>query len=61
MEEKVTKKEIRKLKEMIQEKEPDENVEQVLVKFCARSGVSLDTCRRYYQELVESGEINEES
>lgn len=61
MEEKVRKKKIQKLKEMIEDKEPDETVEHVLVKFCARSGVSLDTCRKYYQHLVKSGEIKEES
>jgi len=61
MEEKVRKEKIQKLKEMIQDKEPDETADQVLVKFCARSGVSLDTCRKYYQHLVESGEIKEES
>lgn len=50
---------MRKLKEMVQEKELEEPVEQVLVKFCVRTGVSLDTCREYYQFLVESGEIKE--
>ena len=59
MEEKAKQEKIQKLKEMVQDKEPDETVEQVLVKFCARSGVSLDTCREYYQHLVESGEIKE--
>jgi hypothetical protein len=61
MQEKGEKQKIRKLKEMIQDKEDDETVEQVLVKFCARSGVSLNTCRNYYQNLVESGEIKKES
>ena len=51
--------EMRKLKEMIQEKPGDETVEQILVKFCARSGVSLEECRRYYNHLVNSGEIKE--
>ena len=49
---------VQKLREMIQEK-TDETVEQVLVKFCARSGVSIDTCRVYYKRLVKSGEIQE--
>jgi hypothetical protein len=47
-----------KLKEMIQEKDPDESVEKVLVKFCMRRGVSLKTCRQYYKYLVASGEID---
>lgn len=50
---------ILKLKKMVDEKNPDEPVEQVLVKFCARTGISLDTCRDYYQHLVKSGEIKE--
>jgi predicted transcriptional regulator len=50
---------IKELKEMIQEKKTEEPVEKVLVKFCARHGVSLDTCRIYYRRLVEKGEIKE--
>jgi ribosomal protein L20A (L18A) len=50
---------IKELKEMIQEKKTEEPVEEVLVKFCARHGVSLDTCRIYYSSLVEKGEIKE--
>ena len=44
---------------MIHEKKPDEPVEQVLMKFYARSGVSLETCRKYYRFLVDSGESQE--
>lgn len=51
---------IQKLKKMIKEKDSDESVEHVLVKFCARTGASLDTCRQYYQYLVETGEVEEE-
>ena len=50
---------VQKLKEMIEEKGSDETVEQVLVKFCARTGVSLDTCRHYYRHLVDTREIKE--
>ena len=50
---------IEELKEMIQEKKPKEPVEKVLVKFCERHGVSLETCRVYYTRLVEKGEIKE--
>lgn len=59
MNERVEKERIQKLKEMIQERDPGEKVEHVLVKFCMRSGVSLDTCRNYYRLLVASGEIEE--
>ena len=59
MGEKIDKQQIEKLKEMIQSKKPKEPVEKVLVKFCTRHGVSLDTCRIYYNRLVEKGEIKE--
>lgn len=51
---------IAELKEMIREKKQKEPVEKVLVKFCERHGVSLNTCRVYYNRLVEKGEIKEE-
>ena len=54
------KRHIGKLKRMLQEKKPEEPVEKVLAKFCARHGVSLDTCRVHYNRLVENGEIREE-
>ena len=50
---------IEELKEMIQEKKPDEPVEKVLVKFCERHGVSIDTCRVYYKHLVKEGQVKE--
>jgi len=59
MSEKMDKQHIKELKRMVQEKKPKEPVEKVLVKFCARHGVSLDTCRIHYRRLVEKGEIKE--
>jgi len=50
---------IAELKEMIRENKQKEPVEKVLTEFCARHGVSLDTCRVYYNRLVETGEIKE--
>ena len=60
MGEKIGKRHIAELKVMIQEKKPNEPVERVLIKFCARHSVSLDTCRIYYKRLIEKGEIKEE-
>jgi len=60
MSKKMDKHHVEELKEMIQEKNPKEPMEKVLVKFCARHGVSLDTCRIHYNRLVEKGEIKEE-
>jgi len=57
MAEKMPKEKIRELKEMINEKAPNEPVEKVLVKFCERHGVSLNACRRYYDQMVEKGEV----
>jgi predicted transcriptional regulator len=57
MSEKMDKQHIKELKKMVQEKNPKEPVEKVLVKFCERHGVSLDTCRVHYNRLVEKGEI----
>jgi predicted transcriptional regulator len=59
MNEKMDKEHIEELKEMIKEKESKEPVEKVLVKFCERHGLSLDTCRIYYRRLVDKGEIKE--
>ena len=51
------KEKIQKLQQMIQEKKPEDPVENVLVLYCARHGVSMDTCREYYQSLVDAGEM----
>jgi len=59
MPEEMDKQHIKELKQMIQEKKTEEPVENVLVKFCARHGVSLDTCQIHYRRLVEKGEIKE--
>ena len=60
MAEKMPKEKIQELKEMIQEKEPSEPVEKVLVKFCERHAVSLNACRQYYKHMVEKGEVKGE-
>jgi len=59
MSEKMDKHHIKELKEMIRERNPTEPVESVLVRFCARHGVSLGTCKRHYNALVEKGQIKE--
>jgi ribosomal protein L20A (L18A) len=59
MTEKKDKDHIEELKEMIQEKKPKEPVEKVLANFCGRHGVSMDTCKKYYEQLVAKGEVKE--
>jgi hypothetical protein len=58
--EKMPKEKIQELKEMLKEKTPDEPVEKVLVNFCERHAVSLGTCRKYYERMVEKGEVKKE-
>ena len=58
MTERMDKQHIQELKEMIQAKKPQEPVEKVLVAFCARHAVSLNTCRKHYEQLVAKGEVN---
>jgi ribosomal protein L20A (L18A) len=59
MSEEMDKQHVRELMRMLQERTPEEPVETVLAKFCARHGVSLDTCKVHYNRLVEKGEIKE--
>ena len=55
--EKMPKEKIDELKQMLKEKKPDEPLEKVLVNFCERHAVTLGTCRKYYERLVENGEV----
>lgn len=47
------------LKEMVNQKNPNQPVEQVLAIFCQRHGVNMDTCRVYYKQLVKEGKVKE--
>ena len=55
--EKMPKEKIDELKQMLKEKKPDEPIEKVLVNFCERHAVTLGTCRKYYERLVENREV----
>lgn len=50
---------VEELKEMLKNREPGESVEEVLVIYCSRHGISLDKCLDYYDKLVKAGEIKE--
>ena len=54
------KKAIKDLKQMILQKDVDQQVEEVLVKFCSRNSCSMETCKEYYLLLIKTGEIQEE-
>lgn len=56
--EKMPKEKIQELKEMIDERQPDESVEKILVKFCERHALTMGTCRKYYELMLEEGELN---
>ncbi|MGD0450842.1 MAG: hypothetical protein ABSA79_07310 [Candidatus Bathyarchaeia archaeon] len=49
----------KELKDMIQNRKPSESVEEVLIKYCQRHGISVDDCRNYYDKLVKAGKIKE--
>jgi hypothetical protein len=59
MSDKTDKHMIQELKESLKEKKPDEPVEKILTVFCERTGISMNTCRVYYKQLVEKGEVKE--
>jgi predicted transcriptional regulator len=61
MTEKMDKEHIQELKDMVREKKPEEQVEEILVKFCERHAVSLETCRVHYNRLLDKGEIGEKA
>lgn len=48
---------IQELKDMIKNRKPCESVEEVLTIYCQRHGISMDSCRVYYDQLVKKGEI----
>ncbi|HUK84520.1 MAG TPA: hypothetical protein VLU95_01520 [Candidatus Acidoferrum sp.] len=50
---------IEELKDMIKNKKPGEPVEEVLTTYCQRHGISIETCRVYYDQLIKKGEIKE--
>ena len=59
MNDKTDKHMIQELKESLKEKKPDEPVEKILTVFCERTGISMKSCRVYYKQLVEKGEVKE--
>ena len=50
---------LEELKEMVQGRKEKEPVEKVLTMFCHRHGISMDQCKKYYDQLVANGEIEE--
>lgn len=44
---------IKELKEMIKEKDPNTPIEKVLAIFCERHALSSETCRYYYDILID--------
>lgn len=61
MTDKMDKEHIQELKEMVKEKKPEEPVEEILVRFCERHAVSLETCRLHYNRLLNEDEEKEKA
>jgi predicted solute-binding protein len=59
MSDKRNKHHIQELKKMVKEKSSDQPTEKILAIFCERHGLSPETCRHYYNLLVENGDIKE--
>jgi hypothetical protein len=59
MSDKIDMHKVKELKEMLQNKKPNEPTEKVLAVFCERHAISINTCRVFYNQLVENGEIKE--
>ncbi len=55
----IDKHKVQELKEMIKQKKPGEPAEKVLAIFCERHAISIATCLKLYNQLVERGEIIE--
>lgn len=47
------------LKDMLQDRKPDEPAEKILATFCQRYSLDMATCRSFYDDLVRKGEIKE--
>ena len=59
MTEKIDKHMVEELKETVNKRKHGEPVEKSLAVFCSRTGISMDTCKVYYKQLVEKGEVKE--
>ncbi len=59
MSDKLDKHKIEELKEMLNSKQPNQPVEKILAVFCERHSLTMGTCRYYYNQLVNKGEITE--
>ena len=59
MSDKIDTHKVKELKEMLQNKKTDEPTEKVLAVFCERHSISMSTCRVFYNQLVENGDIKE--
>jgi hypothetical protein len=51
---------VKELKEMLQNRKPNEPVDKILAVFCERHSISLATCRVFYKQMVEKGEVKEQ-
>ncbi len=50
---------VQELKDMLKDRKSGETVEEVLLVYCQRHGLSVDDCTNFYDQLVKKGEIKE--
>jgi hypothetical protein len=60
MADRTSKTHINELREMIQETKGKEPADKVMANFCQRHGVSMETCKKYYEQIVSEGKIKKE-
>ena len=59
MSDKIDKHMIQELKETVNKRKRGEPVEKTLAVFCSKTGISMETCRVYYKQLVDKGDVKE--
>ncbi|MGZ4850421.1 MAG: hypothetical protein ACXV2C_03465 [Candidatus Bathyarchaeia archaeon] len=60
MSDKIDMHKVKELKEMLENRKPNEPVDKILTVFCERHSISLATCRVFYKQMVEKGEVKEQ-
>jgi hypothetical protein len=59
MSDKIQNEHMQELREMVKGKKPSEPADEVIAVFCQRHGISLDTCRLYYNEIMKEDKVKE--
>jgi hypothetical protein len=52
---------IEELNQAIKKRNPKEPIEKTLVTFCAKTGISMESCRIYYKQIEQKGKASEKN